>query len=535
MGAVCACCRFFCPCCVCCCPEKPTKYIGVTDSDDEIGAKSIKIQVQAPKSIPNDEVQLLSDYDAAQPAHSGFGPFKNKYSFNSKQNVILQHHFGASLMNKNSQLSKNGADDDSCVWTVEFEEKHLEFMIVKLMNKSSQTYLRIIDNGEGMDCLGTGGKHTHFKVHQTDDNCYKFESVLFAGKHISVNKEGVTVNDGNELSIFHIWTDSIDEASSGDQSGSGAFIHPFLFNVNQQTVIIKHYYGKTLGINPKNESDLGTNGGIAKLAQFCVEIPQANDSKAQLKSIQTGKYIQMTAPDKLDCLGTSEAKYVQFKVHRTNANLFKFESGVFEGKYIAVNAHGAAVVGIGDDLSGFTVWSNAVDDEKQVVSDDNENDEEERVWYDNIEDLASFLKKQKKKKKDTKIEFTAEFWRALNKNKAKKFDQVLLELGEFVGVTNFDLRMTLWERVDGRRKKLNTMTGLTKLLYQLVIEYINQKDKKRKKPEEKNVKAFMQYLAQNIIELENFPSALKTEMEKEVFARSIDNWMTALIEKYRTQ
>ena len=84
-----------------------------------------------------------------------------------------------------------------------------------------------------------------------------------------------------------------EEAEPGDQGGSGDFIHPFLLNGNR-TVILKHYFGQTLRIDPAKKQQLDFKGGHGKFARWEVEVDgEEEDCKVvKLKSTETGKYLR---------------------------------------------------------------------------------------------------------------------------------------------------------------------------------------------------------------------------------------------------
>ncbi len=93
------------------------------------------------------------------------------------------------------------------------------------------------------------------------------------------------------------------------------------------------------------------------------------------------------------------------------------------------------------------IYNRVIDNKEEIKSD---LDSEDRMWYDNIEEISEYIKKQNKKNKNEELILTVEYWKKLNAKKWKKLDQILMELQEFVGVTNFDLRMVFWERVDNK-------------------------------------------------------------------------------------
>ena len=77
-----------------------------------------------------------------------------------------------------------------------------------------------------------------------------------------------------------------------DQSGMGEYKFPYLLNGNQ-TVILKHYFGQTLRIEPKQQVNLDFKGGCGQFATWEIELDgEEDDCKViKLKSTKSGKYL----------------------------------------------------------------------------------------------------------------------------------------------------------------------------------------------------------------------------------------------------
>ena len=400
----CSCCsKWWCNCCICstCCKNgKGRGYIGVSDIDqdedkDKDNSKIITenlnesdklVEIKIKDDVNEDEkANLLKDYENGYKEQSGLGPFIHQYSFlyNKKQTVILQNYFGTTLSNNTKRnkgkLSRNGGCDENAEWNVEFDGKDGDFVVVKFRNTATGKYLRIIENGQVTDCKGTRDQtFTRFKVHKINGNLCKFESCQFNQKYLGVTYDDVIGDNkgDNDMALFSVWSNYKDEKSKeierGDQSGSGKFINNYYFNNHndQQIIIMKGYFGKSLKVSTNKNIELDTiNGSIQIEAQFIVELESnKTDIIIKLKSNKTKKYIRIIDNDKINCGGTG-GKYTNFKVKQVgdnnNNNCFIFESCIYPRKYIGVKSDDTVYIGSGDKFSEFTLWSNQ-SDEKQT-------------------------------------------------------------------------------------------------------------------------------------------------------------------------
>merc|ERR1712154_602559 len=90
--------------------------------------------------------------------------------------------------------------------------------IAKFKSIKTGKYLSICNDGNDVKMSDEADDSAKFKVYKTDkDNSYKFESVQFAQKYLSVqstddDNRQVCVGDDNEFSEFTLWTNEEDGA-----------------------------------------------------------------------------------------------------------------------------------------------------------------------------------------------------------------------------------------------------------------------------------------------------------------------------------
>ena len=161
-----------------------------------------------------------------------------------------------------------------------------------------------------------------------------------------------------------------------NQSGSGKFTFPYLLN-GEQTVILKHYFGQTLRVEPNNQQNLDFKGGHGKFATWIVELDgEEDDCKViKLKSTLTGKYLRIWKGGNEANVGGTGGKLTRFRAKKQETeNSYKLESINFKGKYPAVQPKGCSV-GTGGKYTEFTIWCNEEDVDQAALQKQKEEEE----------------------------------------------------------------------------------------------------------------------------------------------------------------
>eukprot|EP01084_Bolivina_argentea_P075235 136398_1 len=336
---------------------------------------------------------MAEEEEEEQGDQSGLGDFTNPYGFNSNQTVILKHYFGKTLRVKpddEGEANENGGHGQFARWIIELDGSMDGSHVVKLKSNKSDKYLRIFQGGNKLNVTGNGGKLCRFKVYKQDsrDNSYKFESVNFEKRYPAVQAKGVAIGNGGKYTEFTIWSDKEDGAyappkeeeskenmEQQDQSGMKPFDNPYLLN-SKQNIILKHYFGKTLRIDPNSEKELDFKGGKGQFAKWAIK-PDGEEDGCKVVMIQqtiTGKYLRIWKGGNEANVDGNGGKLCRFKAHKQDSsdNSYKFESINFAGNYVAVQPKGCGI-GNGGKYTEFTVWSDCVDvDEEEKKKEEEE-------------------------------------------------------------------------------------------------------------------------------------------------------------------
>ena len=143
------------------------------------------------------------------------------YGFNGNKTVILKHHFGANLSvagDDETSIDCNANDEGLSTFSVEIDGQTDEMHIVKFKSIKTGKYLTICNEGNDVNVGNDGDELSKFKVYKTEkDNSYKFESVQFTSKYLSVqsaddDNQKISVGDGSEFSEFTLYTNEEDGA-----------------------------------------------------------------------------------------------------------------------------------------------------------------------------------------------------------------------------------------------------------------------------------------------------------------------------------
>eukprot|EP01084_Bolivina_argentea_P234132 394169_1 len=296
--------------------------------------------------------------------------FNLPYQFKqSGRLVVVQHsHNGHVRVSPNNmgQADGGGGHGAFAQWRIMLEGgQHC-----RLQSTKTNKYLRIFRNGNVIDVDGGTGPFTKFKIHyHSRPNGIKLESDRFPGRYLAVNPNrtmkigggGHHCNlwikrEGQAQQVHHVQQPRRAQVQSVQHVGQGSFNAPYLFQQNN-TVIIKSNYGKTLRVSPNNTHNGDGNGGTGQYARW--RVIKDGNGVIKLQNTHSNKYLRIENNNSVNVGGTGGAlTRFRYHVHR-HPNGIKLESCRFPGKYVAIHPNGTLTHGTGGIHTQLSLWRDA--------------------------------------------------------------------------------------------------------------------------------------------------------------------------------
>lgn len=137
-------------------------------------------------------------------------------------------------------------------------------------------------------------------------------------------------------------------------NGLNTFSAKYIFDDENETVIIKHNQGKTLRINPDDNSKICEKGGSGQFARWIVEFDGGDKyQRITLKNTKTNKYLKISNEGKdIDVSGEQDDDGNFFKAitnDKDDKNTIKLESCQFKGKFVSITAENGVAIADDDD------------------------------------------------------------------------------------------------------------------------------------------------------------------------------------------
>eukprot|EP01083_Nonionella_stella_P253166 871414_1 len=293
--------------------------------------------------------------------------FNLPYQFKqSGRLVVVQHsHNGHVRVSPNNmgQADGGGGHGAFAQWRIMLEGgQHC-----RLQSTKTNKYLRIFRNGNVIDVDGGTGPFTKFKIHyHSRPNGIKLESDRFPGRYLAVNPNrtmkigggGHHCNlwikrEGQAQQVHHVKQPRRAQVQSVQHVGQGSFNAPYLFQQNN-TVIIKSNYGKTLRVSPNNTHNGDGNGGTGQYARWRVILDGGRVIK--LQNTHSGKYLRIEGNHQVN-VGGGGGAWTRFRYHvHRHPNGVKLESCKIPGKYVAIHPNGNVTHGTGGIHTQLSLW-----------------------------------------------------------------------------------------------------------------------------------------------------------------------------------